>query len=111
MKKFGALNNPQTEFLKWGKAVVSLKALPCQRKTNRARLLFGNELIQLLPAQKQNHGKPKTPARRPARYIDWQLKIALPDTTKENTQESEPLLKKAKTALIRKRPLPRLARR
>lgn len=27
-KKFGALNNPQTEFLKWGKAIVSLKAPP-----------------------------------------------------------------------------------
>lgn len=49
-KKFGALNNPQTEFLKWGKAIVSLKALHCQRKTNRDRLLFGEEFIQLLPA-------------------------------------------------------------
>ena len=49
-KKFGALNNPQTEFLKWGKVVVSLKTLHCQRKTNRDRLLFGKKLLQLPPA-------------------------------------------------------------
>ncbi len=52
-KKFGALNNPQTEFLKWGKTIVSLKALHSQRKTNRDRLIFGEKLLQLLPAQKQ----------------------------------------------------------
>ena len=50
-RKFGALNNPQIEFLKWCKAIVSLKALHCPRETNRDRLLFGEELIQLLPAK------------------------------------------------------------
>lgn len=107
-KKLGALNNPQTKFLKWGEVVVSLKALHSQRKTNRNRLLFGDELIQLLPAQKRLPENQKLP---PDALLDilTSLKIALPDTTKENPQEPEPFLRKAKIALIRERPLPCLA--
>ena len=106
-KKFGALNNPQTEFLKWGKTIVSLKALHCQRKTNRDRLLFGEELVQLLPAQEQTPENQKLP---PNALLDILigLKIALPDTTKENPQEPESFLEKAKTALIQCQCLPNL---
>ena len=98
-KKFGTLNNPQTEFLKWGKAILSLKALHCQRKTNRDHLLFGDELIQLLPVQKQTLENQKLPTEAVLDMLTG-LKIALPETTKENLQEPEPFLKKAKTALI-----------
>lgn len=107
MEKFGALNNPPTEFLKWGKTIVSLKALHSQRKTNRDRLIFGEELVQLLPAQKQTPQNQKLPTHALLDILIG-LKIALPDTTKENPQEPKPFLKKAKTALVQCQCLPNL---